>query len=67
MSNVTKSKSKCYHCKFAGDRFSVAGKTHVHCENRELYPEEKCMAGEVDPWETLREWWDTCDKFEPKS
>lgn len=63
---MTRSKQKCYHCKFSGESFKVNGRVHFHCGNQELYPDADCISGKVSPWDTLKEWWDTCGKFEPK-
>lgn len=60
MAEKKQPKPKCWNCKFAGDQFKVGTLTHVHCFEPTQYPEERLEAGEVSPWETLREGWDTC-------
>lgn len=58
-------KPQCYNCKFSGDAFKVAGITHHHCHGPEY--EAKDNAGEyISPWDTLREWWDTCEDHQLK-
>lgn len=59
-------RKRCYNCKFAGEQFKIGNKTHLHCQNRELYPEADLKSGNVSPWETLMEWRSTCDKYEFK-
>lgn len=56
-------KPRCVNCKFAGEQFKIDSLTQVHCENKQLYPESERDIN--TPWETLREWWDRCDKHEP--
>lgn len=56
---------RCYNCKFAGDQFRIAGMTNLHCE-RPGYREELEKAGELSPWETLREFWQTCENHQIK-
>lgn len=55
-------KKNCYNCKHRSDTFKVVGLTHVHCFNPVEYPDHQ----EVDPWETLREFWDSCPRFEKR-
>ena len=56
---------KCYNCKFATEGFKVGNLTHHHCCGPEY--EAKDKAGEfVSPWDTLREWYDTCDDHQFK-
>ena len=57
---MSKNKDICYNCKHAGDPFKI-GKgtlTHVHCEHP-----DKEVRGEHG-WGTLREYYNTCNKFE---
>jgi hypothetical protein len=35
----------------------------MHCENPE-YNKELKIGGELSPWETLREFWQTCERHE---
>ena len=51
---------KCYHCKHAGQPFKVGSLTHVHCHHKKNEPVSTA-------WETLREWWDTCNDFKTKT
>jgi hypothetical protein len=57
---------KCYNCKFRGDYFKIAKLNHLHCEHPQ-YTKERFVSGELSPWDTLREWWDTCEDFKQKS
>lgn len=57
---------KCYNCKFATKGFKVVGKTHHHCLEPTQYPEAEIEAGNISPWDTLREWWDTCEHHKLK-
>ena len=59
--NKTK-KAKCYNCIFRSDTFKIAGKTYLHCFNEDLYPKEKFESGELTAWDSLKEFWDKCDK-----
>lgn len=58
-------KPKCHNCKHAGTTFRIANMTHMHCEQPD-YNQELIDAGEMSPWETLREFWHTCDRHEFK-
>jgi hypothetical protein len=49
-------RNRCQNCKHAGDHFRIAGKTHMHC----LHPAKHTG----NAWDTLREFWETCDKYE---
>jgi hypothetical protein len=60
-------KPKCYNCKFGGDKFKIAGKTYLHCGNKELYPEKDFEEFKISPWDTLREFSDKCNKHQFKS
>ena len=57
---------KCFNCKHAGPSFKIAGKTHMHCEHPK-YTEEDFVNGKISPWDTLMEFWQTCEDFEPKT
>jgi len=61
-----KKRKICNNCKFAGDKFRIEGLTHVHCENKKEYPDKDLKSGKISPWETLREFWNTCNKHELK-
>ena len=57
-------KPRCHNCKFAGENFKINKLTHMHCEHpkhRETFDK-----GELSPWDTLREWYNTCQSHEPK-
>ena len=60
-----KQRPRCHNCKYAGQQFKVGNMTHLHCLNPELYPPAECESGKISPWDTLREFWQTCDKHEP--
>jgi hypothetical protein len=58
---------KCYYCKFRSDTFKIAKLTHLHCEHPAKYSKEAYERGDFEsPWDTLREWWDTCEDYEIK-
>jgi hypothetical protein len=59
-------KAKCYNCKFGGNQFKIAGKTHLHCEHPS-YTKEDFENGKLSPWDTLREFWNTCDNHKLKT
>lgn len=56
---------KCYNCKYAGRQFKIVGKTHLHCEHPK-YTEEDMKSGKITPWDTLMEFWNTCEDHELK-
>ncbi len=61
--NTTKNKKpKCYNCKHASSAFKIAGKTHHQCN----HPKHKkgLESGELSPWSTLQEFYNTCDTHE---
>lgn len=64
MKESTKHK-KCYNCKHASKAFKVVGKTHHHCFHPK-YKEEDMKSGKISPWDTLMEFWQTCDDYEFK-
>src|SRR5690606_801300 len=49
----------------AGQQFKIAGKTHLHCEHPK-YPEADKESGKISPYDTLMEFWNTCNDFESK-
>ena len=57
---------KCYNCKFSGDQFKISGMTHCHCHNPVDYPEKDMKEGKISTWDTLREFWHTCERWELK-
>lgn len=58
-------RNRCCNCVFAGKMFKISGKSHLHCEHPS-YTEEKFLSGEFSPWDTLKEFWNTCEKHELK-
>jgi hypothetical protein len=53
---------KCGKCKHAGPHFRIANLgTHMHC----CHP-DKSVSGEPG-WDTLREWYGSCEHFIPNS
>lgn len=56
---------KCYNCKHAGRQFKILGKTHLHCEHPK-YPEADKESGKISPYDTLMEFWNTCEDHEPE-
>lgn len=47
---------RCNNCKHRGDFFKLGELNHLHCK----HPSEENM----NPWDTLREFWSTCSKHE---
>ncbi|MBS1592604.1 MAG: hypothetical protein JST07_10920 [Bacteroidetes bacterium] len=64
LAEVLPKKAKCYNCKFGGTQFKINKKTHLHCNNEELYPVSEIEKGDFSPWDTLREWYSKCNKHE---
>lgn len=56
---------KCYNCDHSGNQFKIGNKTHLHCQHPR-YTEEDFLNGKFSAWDTLREFWQTCEDFEPK-
>jgi len=57
-------KPKCYNCKFASPAFKIANKTHHQCSHPKH--DEAFERGELSPWDTLQEFWNTCESHEFK-
>ena len=55
---------KCYNCKHASSAFKIAGKTHHQCNHPKH--EEGFKSGELSPWDTLQEFWQSCNEHEFK-
>ncbi len=57
-------KPKCYNCIFASPAFKIAGKTHHQC----CHPKHQkgFETGELSPWDTLQEFYNTCTDHKPK-
>jgi hypothetical protein len=53
---------KCYNCKYASNGFKIAKKTHHQC----LHPkhEKPMKKGDISPWDTLQEFYNTCENHE---
>ncbi len=62
---MTKSKNKCYNCRWAGQQFKVFKTTHLHCKHPK-YQSEIENSATFSPWDTLREFWNTCSDHELK-
>lgn len=59
-------KPMCCNCKFATKPFKVHKMTYVHCEDPTKYTQEKFDLGEFTPWDTLREFGETCENHKFK-
>jgi len=64
MAMSNKEHKKCYNCIHASEGFKIAGKTHFQC----MHPihQDGMQSGELTPWDTLQEWYNTCDLHELK-
>ena len=51
---------KCYNCQHSGNPFKIGKLTHMHCCHSK-YKEEDFMSGKLSPWDTLMEFWESCD------
>lgn len=60
--DVPSKKAKCYNCKFASTAFKIAGKTHHQCNHPKH--EEGFNNGTLSPWDTLQEFYNTCESHE---
>ena len=64
--------NKCYNCKFAGKQFKIQFKlkvlnmTYLHCQDPSQYREEMFATGEANAWDTLRNFYDVCEKHQLK-
>jgi hypothetical protein len=56
--------TKCYNCKHGGKTFKLSKVTHLHCCHPRHVKEAK--AGTLSAWDTLMEFWQTCEDHEPK-
>jgi len=61
--NVVRS-AKCHSCKHASTSFKIAGKTHHQCNHPKH--EEGFKSGELSPWDTLQEWYNSCESHDFK-
>ena len=57
-----KIKKKCYNCKHASKSFKIEGRLHVHCNHPKH--EEGLTSGELSFWDTLQEFYNTCETHE---
>ena len=57
--------AKCYNCKYSGQQFKIDKLTHLHCEHPN--GEISGLSSPPSPWDTLREFWDSCESHEPKN
>lgn len=57
---------KCYNCKHASQGFKIAGTTHHSCVHPK-WTEEDMISGKTSPWDTLMEFWQTCEDHELKT
>lgn len=55
-----KKKPKCHNCKHAGEKFKLGpnSMTHIHCNHKKRLDERRCA------WDTLMEFWQTCELHE---
>jgi hypothetical protein len=58
-------KKKCYNCKLRSHAFKVGNLTHYHCD-APTYQQQRSEGKEVSPWETLREFSNTCKEHEKR-
>ena len=56
----------CYNCKHATSQFKVIGKSHVHCQNENIYPSKGFIDGNLTAWDSLRAWHNSCEKHKLK-
>lgn len=59
-------KAICCNCKFGGTQFKIGKLTHLHCEDPKQYNQDKFDNEGFSAWDTLREFGNTCENFEPK-
>ncbi len=64
LSAMPSRKPKCYNCKHASTGFKIANKTHYQCQHPKH--EEGFKSGELSPWDTLQEFYNTCESHEFK-
>jgi len=53
---------KCYNCKHASPGFKISGQTHHQCNHPKH--EEGFKSGDLSPWDTLQEFYNTCESHE---
>jgi hypothetical protein len=59
---VRSASRKCFNCKLASNAFKIAGKTHHQC----CHPKHEAgfENGELSAWDTLQEWYNSCESHE---
>jgi hypothetical protein len=59
---VRSASRKCFNCKHASNAFKIAGKTHHQC----CHPKHEAgfESGELSAWDTLQEWYNSCESHE---
>jgi hypothetical protein len=57
---------RCYNCIFGGIQFKIGKLTHLHCENKNKFEQEKFDNGEYSAWESLMKFSDSCELHEKK-
>ncbi len=55
-------KPKCHNCKHASPAFKVGKKTYHQCNH--IKHKSGMLSGEISAWDTLQEWYNTCDTHE---
>jgi hypothetical protein len=65
MKKTESSNRKCFNCKHASEAFTIGSMTHHQC----LHPkhEDGLKGGTISPWDTLKEFHDTCESHEFKT
>jgi len=56
-----KKRARCHNCKYGGEQFKINTLTHLHCEDPKQYTQEKFDNNEFGPWDSLKEFSDTCE------
>ena len=56
--------AKCHNCKHASKGFKIVGNTHHQCNHPKH--EEGFKSGKLSPWDTLQEWYNSCEYHEFK-
>jgi hypothetical protein len=59
-------KAACLNCKFKGDSFKLGMSNHHHCEHPS-YTQEDFDKGLFNAYDTLRAFYETCEKHEFKT
>ena len=56
---------KCFNCRHSSYGFKIANKTHHTCLHKKH--EKGLKSGKLSAWDTLMEFWETCNDFEYKN